>query len=74
MSTFSEQQSQYYLLKGVLSDLPKYQQDKIAKMKARFRQIIDEDIDIAPVAVSMAMHEAEQSHSHEIGDDSKWRG
>jgi hypothetical protein len=59
MSKDSEQQARYFMMKGVVSSLPKEDQEKIAAMKSRFKLIIEEDKDISIIALSMAMHESE---------------
>lgn len=59
MSKDSEQQARYFMMKGVVSSLPKEDQEKINAMKSRFKLIIEEDKDIAIIALSMAMYESE---------------
>jgi len=59
MSVNTEQQAHYFMMKGVVSSLPKEDQEKINAMKSRFKLIIEEDKDIAIIALAMAMHESE---------------
>ncbi|MEN4247989.1 hypothetical protein P9A06_25730 [Serratia marcescens] len=69
MAIDKEQQVQYYMIKGMLSEMPQEQQDRINDMKIRFKQIIEEGKEIAPVALSIALYEANEASEHPIGCD-----
>jgi len=72
MAIDKEQQVQYYMIKGMLSEMPQEQQDRINEIKLRFKQIIEEDKEISPVAIAMAMYEANETSkqpTNRIGAD-----